>query len=167
MSKNKYKRVKKTIEQRINENNGLIDQKTIDRQITADIKYKSRIKKRVETMLKEPYAYFFTFTLNDQALENKTTDQHIKKIKATLPQATYYMINNDYGDQTDRLHYHAMASFNHKYDTTLLAQYQYGYTNVREVKDKNAKALYEYILKLTNHATKKSVAKIWRSRLKG
>jgi hypothetical protein len=58
-----------------------------------------------------------------------------------------------------------MASFNHEYDTTLLTKYQYGYTNVKRITDPDAKSLYEYILKMTNHTIKKAVAKIWRSRL--
>jgi hypothetical protein len=117
-------------------------------------------------MLLANYTYFFTYTLSDDALDNTTQDQHIKKIRATLPKATSYLINNDYGDQTQRLHYHAMASFSYEYDTTLLNIYQYGYTQAKRINEPNAKALYEYILKLTNHATKKSVAKIWRSRKK-
>jgi hypothetical protein len=165
MRKYKYKRTKKNIVERLKDNNGLLTQDVIDKQDKSDQKYKSRIKKRVEQMLLQPYTYFFTFTLNDTYIELHQ-DNHIKKIKATLPQATSYLINNDYGDQTDRLHYHAMASFNHEYDTTLLSKYQYGYTSVKRITEPNAKSLYEYILKLTNHAIKKSVAKIWRSRSK-
>ena len=165
MRKYKYKRIKKNIVERLNDNNGLLTQDIIDKQDKSDQKYKSRIKKRVEQMLLQPYTYFFTFTLNDTYIELHA-DNHIKKIKATLPQATSYLINNDYGDQTDRLHYHAMASFSHEYDTTLLSKYQYGYTSAKRITEPNAKSLYEYILKLTNHTTKKSVAKIWRSRSK-
>jgi len=157
---------KKTLHKRLEEEENTITQRLIDRQTRSDEKYKSNIKKRVEKMLLANYTYFFTYTLSDDALDNTTQDQHIKKIRATLPQATSYLINNDYGDQTQRLHYHAMASFSYEYDTTLLNIYQYGYTQAKRINEPNAKALYEYILKLTNHATKKSVAKIWRSRKK-
>jgi len=164
MRKTPLKRTKKTLTDRVNENDGVITQDIIDKQLKSDQKYKSRIKKRVEIMLLQPYAYFFTFTLDDHAIKLDQS-KHVKKIKATLPQATFYLINNDYGHQTDRLHYHAMASFNHEYDTTLLTKYQYGYTKVKRITDPNAKSLYEYILKMTNHTIKKAVAKIWRSRL--
>ena len=157
---------KKTLHQRLQEQENNITQRLIDRQTRSDEKYKSNIKKRVEKMLLANYTYFFTYTLSDDALNQTTQEQHIKKIRATLPQATSYLINNDYGDQTQRLHYHAMASFSYEYDTTLLNIYQYGYTQAKRINEPNAKALYEYILKLTNHATKKSVAKIWRSRKK-
>lgn len=155
---------RKTIEQRFIENPNNI-QKAVDNSRKSEEKYRSRIKQRVEHMLEQPYTYFFTYTLNDKSID-LDEKQHIKKIKATLPKATSYMINNDYGTQTDRLHYHAIASFNYKYDTTLLQKYQYGYTSIKEIKEKNAKQLYEYILKLSNHAIKKAVAKIWRSRIK-
>lgn len=155
---------RKTIEQRFKENPNNI-QKAVDNSRKSEEKYRSRIKQRVEYMIEQSNAYFFTYTLSDRYLD-LSPEQHIKKIKATLPEATSYMINNDYGTQTDRLHYHAIASFNHKYDTTLLQKYQYGYTSVKEIKEKNAKQLYEYILKLSNHAIKKSVAKIWRSKVK-
>ena len=154
----------KSIRERFKENEYNI-QRAIDTSIKAYEKYKSRIKKRVENMLDQPHTYFYTYTLSDDYIKHDQ-QYHIKKIKATLPQATFYLINNDYGDQTDRLHYHALASFNHVYDTTLLKKYQLGFTSIKEIKEPNAKAIYEYILKLSNHATKKSVAKIWRSRSK-
>lgn len=154
--------IRKTVEQRFIDNPYNI-QRAIDNSRKSEERYRSRIKKRVEEMLTQPYTYFYTYTLSDKYID-APQEQHIKKIKATLPQATFYMINNDYGTQTDRLHYHALASFNHKYDTTLLEKYQYGFTSVKEIKEKNSKQIYEYILKLSNHAIKKSVAKIWRSR---
>lgn len=155
---------RKSIEQRFKENPNNI-QKAIDNSRKSEERYRSRIKQRVETMLTQPYCYFFTYTLSNESIE-LPQELHIKKIKATLPQATFYMINNDYGTQTERLHYHALASFIHEYDTTKLDKYQLGYTSVKPIKDKNAKSLYEYILKLSNHTTKRSVAKIWRSKKK-
>jgi len=166
MSKNLHKRNKKTFHERLKDNDYILNQRIIDNTNKSDEKYTLRIYKRVKTMLDEKYTYFITYTINDISLEKTTEIQHVKKIKATLPGATYYLINNDYGDLTNRLHYHALASFSHEYDTTLLNQYQYGYTNIKPIKDKDAYALGQYILKLTNHTIKKSVAKIWRSRKK-
>jgi hypothetical protein len=164
MSKNRHKRTKKNIVERLKDNNGLLSQDIIDKQEKSDHRYKSRIKKRVEHMLSQPYTYFFTYTFNDANIHKTTEETHIKKIRATLSQATSYIINNDYGDLNDRYHYHALASFNHKYNTTFMEKWQYGYTNIKPITDPNSKALYEYLIKLTNHSIKKSVAKIWRSR---
>lgn len=166
MSINLHKRTKKTFHERLHDNDNVLTQRIIYNTIKSDEKYKSRIKKRVETMLTSQYSYFFTYTFNNESIDTTTEKQHIKKIRATLPEATSYLINNDYGDQNNRYHYHAMASFSHEYDITLLDIWQYGYTYLEPITKPNAKALYEYILKLTNHAIKKSVAKIWRSRIK-
>jgi hypothetical protein len=152
----------KTLNERLESNPHQI-QKAVDNTIKSEQKFRSRIKKRVEQMILEPYTYFFTFTLDNNAL-NMTERYHIKKIKATLSQATLFMINNDYGDKTQRLHYHALASFNHEYNTTFNDKYQLGFINIRKINELNSKAIYEYIMKLSNHTTKKSVAKIWRSK---
>ena len=138
-------------------------QKAISTQIKSDKRYRSRIKKRVESMLDDKYTYFFTFTLDNDNI-NGEQKNHIKKIKECLAGNISYLINNDYGDKTDRLHYHAIASFEYEYNTTFLNKYQFGFTRVQPILNKSAKSLYEYILKLSNHTTKSSVAKLWRSR---
>ena len=154
--------MRKTLNERL-ESNPYQIQKAVNNTIKSEHRFRSRIKKRVETIITSGHAYFFTFTLNDNAL-NMTERYHIKKIKATLSQATLYLINNDYGDKTQRLHYHALVSFNHEYDTTFNDKYQLGFINIRNITELNPKAIYEYIMKLSNHTTKKSVAKIWRSK---
>jgi hypothetical protein len=155
--------MKKTFQQRLDEKPHAL-QKAIDNTIKSEKKYRSRIKKRTEQILTHSYVYFMTYTLNDEALQTTTEKQHIKKIKATLPEATLYMINNDYGTQTDRLHYHALVSFDYEYDTTFMTKYQYGYTKIKRIITYDTKSIYEYLMKLSNHATKKAVAKIWRSK---
>ena len=79
-------RQRKSIEQRFIENPNNI-QKAVDNSRTSEEKYRSRIKQRVEHMIEQPYAYFFTYTLNDKSLD-LDEKHHIKKIKATLPKAT-------------------------------------------------------------------------------
>jgi hypothetical protein len=158
MRKNRLK-----LEDRIKKYGVLEQQKAISTQIKSDNKYRSRIKKRVESMLDDKYTYFFTFTLDNDSIKLDEKN-HIKKIKECLAGNISYLINNDYGDKTDRLHYHAIASFAYEYNTTFLNKYPFGFTSVKAIKQKNAKSLYEYILKLSNHTTKSSVAKLWRSR---
>ena len=155
--------MKKTLQQRIDEKPYAL-QKAIDNTIKSEQKYRSRIKKRTEQILTHNYVYFMTYTFNETSLNTTTEKQHIKKIKATLSQATLYMINNDYGTLNDRYHYHALASFEHEYITTFMDNWQYGYTKIKRIITYDAKSIYEYIMKLSNHATKKAVAKIWRSK---
>ena len=156
-------RKRKSLEERYKENRDL--EKSIFQTTRSYYKFISRIKKRVEEMVEEQeYTYFITYTLNDKSLQDTTEKQHIKKIKRTLTGNSHYLINNDYGDISDRLHYHTLVSFPYPYDTTFLEKWDLGYTNCKQIRDKNPKKLYKYILKLSNHAIKKSVAKIWRSR---
>ena len=155
--------MRKTLQQRIEEKPHAL-QKAIDNTIRSEQKYRSRIKKRTEQILTHYYVYFMTYTFNETSLNTTTEKQHIKKINATLSQATLYMINNDYGGLTDRFHYHALASFEHEYDTTFMDTWQYGYTKIKRIITYDTKSIYEYIMKLSNHATKKAVAKIWRSK---
>ena len=85
--------MRKTLQQRLNEKPHAL-QKAIDNTIKSEEKYRSRIKKRTEQMLTHTYVYFMTYTFNDNALNTTTEQQHIKKIKATLSQATLFLINS-------------------------------------------------------------------------
>ena len=156
-------KIRKTLEERYRENRDL--EKSIFQTQRSYYKFIGRIKKRVEEMVEnEEYTYFITYTLNETSLKNTTEKQHIKKIKRTLTGNSHYLINNDYGDIADRLHYHTLASFPYPYDTTFLTKWDLGFTNIKRIRDKSPQKITKYILKLSNHATKKSVAKIWRSR---
>jgi hypothetical protein len=155
---------RKSLTDRLKENDNQITNKIIVRQEQADSKRLQLLKKRVEVILQQPYSYFITYTFDNESLEHTTEQQHIKKIKQTLRGASLYLINNDYGTQTDRLHYHAVASFFHLYDITKMKHWQYGHFQVKLITERKPKSIYEYIMKLTNHSLKKGVAKIWRSR---
>ena len=111
-------RKRKSLEERYKENRDL--EKSIFQTTRSYYKFISRIKKRVEEMVEEQeYTYFITYTLNDKSLQDTTEKQHIKKIKRTLTGNSHYLINNDYGDISDRLHYHTLASFPYPYDTKI------------------------------------------------
>ena len=155
----------KTLRQRLDENQE--PQKAINNTIKSHQKFYTRIRKRIKRILDQEHVYFMTFTLNDRSL-NKTQRTHIKKITETLVSGSVidYVLNNDYGDKYNRLHYHCVACFNFQLDyTTIIDIYKYGAVNIREIVKKDLKSISEYILKLTNHAVKKTTAKIWRKQL--
>ena len=95
---------RKSLEERYKENRDL--EKSIFQTQRSYYEFIGRIKKRVEEMVEnEEYTSVITYTLNETSLKNATEKQHIKKIKRTLTGNSHYLINNDYGDIADRLHY--------------------------------------------------------------
>lgn len=155
----------KTLKQRLEENQE--PQKAINNTIKSHEKFYTRIRKRVKRIIQQEHSYFMTFTLKDQALDLHQRT-HIKKITETLASLSVidYVLNNDYGDKNNRLHYHCVACFSFQLDyTTFYETYKYGAVNCRAIIKKDLKSITEYLLKLTNHALKKTSAKIWRKRL--
>ena len=139
-------------------------QQAVKNTLKSERKRRANISKRIKKMIEQKHAYFMTFTLSDEHI-NKKQDTHIRKIKEALRHASTidWVINNDYGDQTDRLHYHVVTCTPFQLDYTMIISiYKYGAVNIREITTKTPKSVYEYIMKLSNHAQKKSVAKIWR-----
>jgi CRISPR/Cas system-associated endoribonuclease Cas2 len=148
----------KTLQQRIVDNQD--PQKAIYNTRKAHEKQITNIKKRVSRIIDEEHSYFITFTLHDKALK-LSQRTHIKKITETLASRSVidYLLNNDYGDKNNRLHYHAVACFNCQLDyTTFDKIYQYGAINIKKIHNKDNKSISEYIQKLKNHAIKKTTA---------
>ena len=128
--------------------------------------YEKQIKrydKRIELMLEECFIYFMTFTLSDKFISLKT-QTITRKIKEALAQASQWILNADYGKTNGRLHYHALVSYRFQLDyTTILDIYKYGSVDIIPIKNKNQKALREYLLK---HQSKQTSNKVMMSRRK-
>lgn len=121
----------------------------------------NRYNKRLELMLKENYIYFITFTLKDSYLGLKQATIE-RKIKEALLGASWWIVNMDFGSRFGRLHYHGLATYNDKLDyKSLLSIYKYGSIDIIPVKDKNQKALREYIL---GHSLKQTARRVMMSR---
>jgi hypothetical protein len=147
----------KTLKQRLQEEQQ--PQKAIYNTIKSHEKHNTRLNKRITRILDTEHAYFITFTLDDAHI-NLKQKSHIKKITQALSQANVidYTLNNDYGDLTNRLHYHCIATFSLPLNyTTIQQDYQYGALNIKKIINKDIKALSEYIQKLKNHTIKNSV----------
>jgi len=126
----------------------------------------SRLKKRIEKMLEQEHTYFITFTIAPKyyGLEYNT---YLRKIKEALGGASAWVVNSDYGNINERLHFHCVASFYSQLDyNTLYNIYQYGAINFKPIYSANEKALREYLKKTFNHTVKQTAGKIHYSREK-
>lgn len=124
----------------------------------------SRLKKRLEQMLDQEHTYFITFTIapKNYGLKYNT---YLRKIKEALGGASAWVVNSDYGNINERLHFHCVASFNSQLDyNTLNNIYQYGSINYELIYNTNEKAIREYLIKTFNHAVKQTAGKIHYSR---
>ena len=124
----------------------------------------SRLKKRLEEMLKKEYTYFITFTIAPKNYDlNYNT--YLRKIKEALGGASAWVVNSDYGTINDRLHFHCVATFKTQLDyNTLNNIYKYGTIDFKPIYNTNEKALREYLNKTFNHAIKQTAGKIHYSR---
>ena len=124
----------------------------------------SRLKKRLENMLQKEHTYFITFTIapKNYGLNYNT---YLRKIKEALGNASGWLVNSDYGNTNERLHFHCVATFNSQLDyNTLNAIYKYGTIDFKPIYNINEKAIREYLNKTFNHAVKQSAGKIHYSR---
>jgi len=140
--------------------------KAVNNTIRSDEKFISRIKQRLENLLVSGFPYFITFTIKPE-YDGISSENLVRSIKKALGGAVGYLFNEDYGKENCRLHFHAVASFAEQLNyTTILEKYKYGSVNFKPVIIKKEKALREYLLKTTLHATKKTTGTIYRSRRK-
>lgn len=117
-------------------------------------KYKrtTRLRKRVAQMINSETCYFITLTFTDETLANTSEDTRRQLVRRFLKaQATNYVANIDYGETTEREHYHAIANSN-------VIGWSYGFFNVKPiiVNEESEKRLPVYITKLTHHALKQT-----------
>ena len=122
--------------------------------IKADYQRRKRLKERITSMLNIGQCLFLTLTFTDTVLEN--TQQHIRRkyvAKFLKANSKCYVANIDYGDTTEREHYHAVILCDYlSYDS-----WSYGFSFVESInRYASEDKLACYISKLTNHAIKES-----------
>lgn len=152
----------------------LEDLKDCQRLIYSNYGKTKRIRKRIETIFfqlkfhKDLAVYFLTLTFNDKTLQKTNEDTRHQKIFRTLknlPGVIDYVANIDYGSENEREHYHGIILVNQEfnfrktkqknlYKMSLPCWDKNGFSDLREVKILNEKALSKYINKFTNHAKK-------------
>jgi hypothetical protein len=126
-----------------------------------------RIKKKLTDILNKKYSYFLTLTIDDKNY-HKDYKTFERKLKTTLKETTdLWIANNDYGDTTQRLHFHAVIGNKQeiqKEDIQLI--WKYGFIDLKKIKKRSVKALQKYITKMMYHSTKNTVYKIYYQRIK-
>jgi len=152
----------KTLGDRLHEGQHI--QKAINNLNKCYQKRDSRLKKRLERMLKNENTYFITFTIAPKYYHLKY-NTFLRKIKEALGSASGWVLNSDYGNNNERLHFHAVSTFRDQLDYNIVnAIYQYGSVNFRPIFNNNEKALREYLNKTFNHTLKQTAGKIYYSR---
>lgn len=152
----------KTLQDRLQEGQEI--QQAINNLSQSYYRRDSRLKKRLIQMLEQEHTYFITFTIapKNYGLKYNT---YLRKIKEALGGASAWVVNSDYGNINERLHFHCVASFYSQLDyNTLNNIYQYGTIDFKPIYSANEKALREYLIKTFNHAVKQTAGKIHYSR---
>lgn len=154
----------KTLNDRLQEGRDL--QIAIKQRFRCYDKALSNLKRRVQITLEGANVYFLTYTIAPKYDNIQPKTVH-RKIKEALAGASYWVLNPDIGDKTNRLHFHALASFDdpldyQQYNNT----YPYGAINIQKIYKQNDTAISKYIAKVQNHAIKNSALKISYSRRK-
>lgn len=110
--------------------------------------------------------YFITFTFSDKVLNETKAETRKQNIRRLLSRIDDYILNIDYGKQTDREHYHSIVAVKKgTYETrtenghiklSFLANYRMGTYDVQMIRktDDDKKRLSRYIAKLTMHSVK-------------
>lgn len=123
--------------------------------LRADYQRRKRLKERITNMLSLGQCLFLTFTFTDEVLEK--TQPHIRRkyVQRFLKDNCYqYVANIDYGDTTEREHYHAVVLCDYLEHN----KWPYGFSYVEKItRYASNEKLACYISKLTNHAIKESV----------
>ena len=152
----------KTLKKRLDEGQDI--NKAIDNLNNSYRVRMTRLNNSIKYILGMEFSYFITFTLSNDfiTLKQKTIE---RKIKEALGSASYWVANEDYGSENNRLHYHSLAGYDVQLDyTTILDVYKYGAVNIIPIVIKSPMALKEYLLKQQMHASKQSASKVMRGR---
>ena len=121
-----------------------------------------RIKKHFVYMYhRKKNLYFLTFTFNEKYINkcDRTKKDLIKNCLYEFDALGLYILNVDYGSQTERQHFHCIFGTNKDIDLKKYLDKYYpcfSYTEKIRTDENSLKKLPKYIDKLSNHAIKKS-----------
>ena len=134
----------------------------IERKLKARYNKVSRIKQHfIYMVMKKNNLYFLTFTFDDKYINkcDRTKKDLIKNLLKEIDFNSYFILNVDYGSQTERQHYHCIFGTNKDLDLkSILDKYYpcYSYTEKIRLDTNCINKIPKYINKLSNHAIKDS-----------
>lgn len=122
----------------------------------------SRIKKRLVYLLTyTKYHYFVTFTFDNNIINkcDRTKRDLIKNTLNNFSADILYILNVDYGSQTEREHYHCIVGTNDDNDFNSYLKLTYPcFSHCQHIRlnSNDIKKVSKYINKLSNHCIKDS-----------
>ena len=117
-----------------------------------------RVRRKILKLMVLGSCSFLTLTFTDEVLSNTTEETRRRYVSRFLKSiSTDYVANIDWGDETQREHYHAVVLGT---DFEMVGWDKYGFSNCKKVAinddTTNSSRMSKYIYKLSNHATKLS-----------
>lgn len=105
--------------------------------------------------------YFLTFTFDDDTLEkcDRTKKDLIKHVLNNFDKNSLIILNIDFGNQTEREHYHCIFGTDKKDDLSSFLESNYPcFSKTLKIRHdfESLEVLSKYINKLSNHAVKRS-----------
>lgn len=127
--------------------------------IHAQNKRYNNLLKRIIYYMNSGSCYFITLTFRNDVLDNVselTRRKYVRRFLKSLDAC--YICNIDFGDQTEREHYHGVVLID---DPELIKKWSYGWSDFRKIRDnkQDLNRISNYILKITNHFVKESTKK--------
>lgn len=111
--------------------------------------------------------YFLTFTFSDDTMSKTNANTRKQKVRKTATKADDFILNIDYGSETEREHYHAIIALyksrkeEYKPDGKHIKlkcfdSYNYGFYKAKKIRrgKKDLDKLSDYEAKLTEHSLK-------------
>lgn len=123
--------------------------------IEADRARHKRLKQRITKFLSMGRCFFLTLTFTNEVLESTSPDTRRQYVRKTLKSLSkHFVANVDFGDKTEREHYHAVIVADYFYQD----DWVYGFSKAIPIyyNTEDPIAIAKYIAKLTNHAVKES-----------
>jgi len=151
-----------------------------NRLVLSEKRRKKVLNKKVNEYIESDFVFFITLTFRSDFFVGKNDETISRYVKRFLKENCYkYVVNVDYGEKHDRLHFHGVVVLKtndslsdfafHRYKNNLIycsnfVNWNHGFSVVQKVRketselmkdtDKNYLQLSNYINKLTNHALK-------------
>lgn len=156
--------------------------KQANRIVNNEFARNKRLKNKIQKLIDLPWlnenTYFITITFTDKQLQSTSHETRKRYVKAFFKSlGTDYIANVDYGETTDREHYHGLININgdvlkapimFRHKNKLKMSYplkdeymdskHFGYITLEKINtnEDDTKRLAKYVSKLTNHAIKET-----------
>jgi len=121
-----------------------------------------RIDKRIKTIIESGNGIFYTLTISENYNNPEDYDRIEKKAKKwAKDHFDVFLGNRDYGEQSNRIHWHICAIG--KEELPKQDSWKYGNVNWIRFYNEKHKKIRNYLIKMSRHATKSTASHLFRS----